>query len=110
MYVASERNRPGESVKFDFYDSEFNHLPFYNSHPNADKPIAKPEHFEEMKEIARRLSQGFPHIRVDLYHINGEIYFGELTFFHMGGVQPFIPDEWDYTFGEWLKLPEKPYC
>lgn len=107
LYVASERNKPGESVKFDFYDAEFNHLPLFNSHPNAEKPINKPENFEEMKALARKLSQGFPHIRVDLYHINGKVYFGEMTFFHMGGVQPFIPDEWDYKFGEWLTLPEK---
>lgn len=44
-------------------------------------------------------------MRVDLYNINGKIYFGELTFFHWSGFKPYEPDEWDYKFGEYLKLP-----
>ena len=58
-----------------------------------------------MIEVARRLSQGFRHVRVDLYNVNGEIYFGELTFFNNAGLLPFQPHEWDYKIGEWLKLP-----
>lgn len=60
-----------------------------------------------MKELAERLSKGIPHVRVDLYDVNGSIYFGELTFCHWSGFVPFDPEEWDKTFGDWLKLPEK---
>ena len=45
-----------------------------------------------------------PHVRVDLYDIDGRIYFGEYTFYHMSGFQPFKPEEWDYTFGSWIDL------
>ena len=48
-----------------------------------------------------------PHVRVDLYNIGGKIYFGELTFYHWSGLTPFVPEEWDYKFGEELMLPEK---
>lgn len=84
---------------------DFNHLPFTNGHPNATREIKKPEGFEEMKQIASRLSEGIPHVRVDLYNINGHIYFGELTFSHWSGLTPFSPEEWDYKFGSWIKLP-----
>ena len=59
---------------------------------------------EEMKELAEKLSQGFPELRVDLYNVQGKIYFGEITFFHWSGMKPFKPVEWDYTFGSWIKF------
>lgn len=105
MFIASDRSNPNEETKFDFFDMDFNHLPFTNGHPNATREIKKPEGFEEMKQIASRLSEGIPHVRVDLYNINGHIYFGELTFSHWSGLTPFSPEEWDYKFGSWIKLP-----
>lgn len=105
LFVATDRNKPNEEVKFDFYDLEWNHLPFINGHQNANRTIPKPASFDRMIAIARKLSEGIPHVRVDLYDINGRIYFGELTFSHFSGFVPFQPEEWDYTFGSWLKLP-----
>lgn len=105
MFIATDRFAEGEETKFDFYDMDFNHLPFTNGHPNSSKPISKPAGFETMKELARKLSTGIPHVRVDFYDVNGHIYFGELTFFHWSGTMLFEPEEWDYKFGEWLKLP-----
>ena len=107
LYVACDRNKQNEETKFDFFDTEFNHLPFKNAHPNSTKAIKKPKSFEKMLEIATNLSKGFPHVRIDLYDINGKIYFGEFTFFHMSGLSPFEPEKWDYTFGQWLALPPK---
>ncbi len=104
LFVATDRGVVGEEVKFDFYDAEYNHLPLKNGHPNAKSPLQKPVGFEQMKELAAKLSVGFPHLRVDLFNINGKIYFGELTFFHFGGLVHFEPNEWDYTFGSWIKL------
>jgi hypothetical protein len=106
MFIATDRFAKGEETKFDFYDMDFHHLPFTNGHPNASKPISKPKSFEAMKELARKLSKGLPHVRVDFYDVNGHVYFGELTFFHWSGTMPFEPEEWDYKFGEWLKLPQ----
>lgn len=102
LFVATDR--PFDT-RFDFYDMDFKHLPFKQGHPLATKEIRKPNGFEEMKRIASTLSKGIPHVRVDLYDINGKIYFGELTFFHFSGNVPFEPKEWDYKIGEWLKLP-----
>jgi len=104
LFIATDRPH---DTRFDFFDMEFNHLPFTNGHENATKKIDKPLNFELMIEIARKLSKGIPHVRVDLYNVNGRIYFGELTFFHWGGMVPFVPEEWDYTFGSWIMLPVK---
>jgi glycosyltransferase len=104
LFIATDRFTSGEETKFDFFDENFNHLPFTNGHPNATKPIKKPESFQQMKDLAEKLSQKNPHVRVDFYCTNGKIYFGELTFFHWGGFKRFEPEEWDFKFGEWFKL------
>ena len=57
-----------------------------------------------MKTLASKLSIGIPHVRVDLYNISGKIYFGELTFYHHGGFQPFHPESWDNIWGNWIEL------
>lgn len=105
LFVATGRQL--NDTRFDFYDTDFNHLPVLNGHANADIAPVKPQNFEEMLEVANKLSKGIPHVRVDLYNVNGKIYFGELTFFHWSGMVPFEPEEWDYRFGEYLKLPIK---
>ncbi len=86
------------------YDMDFNLLPVYETRPNADYPIQKPDHFDKMVEIARRLSEPFPFSRVDLYNIDGKIYFGEITFYHGGGCNDIQPEEWDLKMGEWIRL------
>ena len=105
MFIATDRFTQGVETKFDFYDTNFEHLPFTNGHPNAECVIEKPKHFEKMKELAEILSKGIPQIRVDFYEIDDEVYFGELTFFHWSGMVPFVPEKWDYVFGEWIELP-----
>lgn len=102
LFVASERQNPYEETKFDFFDTDWNHLPVRNGHPNSSRPIPRPEHLEEMLDIARRLSYGIPHVRVDLYNVSGRIYFGELTFFHWSGLMPFDPPVWDLRFGAYF--------
>lgn len=106
LFIASERQSATEETKFDFFDADFNHLPFTNGHPNARVLPQKPRQFEKMKELAAILSKGIPQVRVDFYEVNGRIYFGELTFSHWSGMVPFDPEEWDYTFGSWIKLPK----
>lgn len=106
MYIASDRQLK-EETKFDFFDMEFHHLDFRNGHPNAKVIPAKPECFAEMHRLADLLSVGIPQVRVDFYEINGRVYFGEMTFFHMSGLTPFEPEEWDERFGDWIELPQR---
>lgn len=88
-----------------FYDMDWNLLPFGKTIPNSpDIKVDMPSQFDEMKNIARELSQPFQYVRVDLYLVDGKIYFGELTFFPAGGVPDFIPDEYDFIVGDLWKL------
>lgn len=103
MFIATERST---DVKFDFFDMDFNHLDIVNIHPNSDQIIEKPALFNEMREIAAKLSAGMKFVRIDLYEINGQIYFGEYTFFHGGGFWPFYPEEWEKRLGDWINLKD----
>ena len=104
LFIATDRQTAGEETKFDFFDMEYNHLPFTNGHPNAAVPPEKPMCFDEMRSLAEKLSVGIPHLRVDFYEVNGKVYFGELTFSHWSGMVPFDPPEWDDKLGEWIGL------
>lgn len=106
LFVATDRHVDTEETKFDFYDLQWKHLPFKNGHPNSKHSLDKPKNFVQMLDIARKLSAGIPHVRIDLYNCNGNIYFGEMTFFHNSGMVPFEPLEWDFKLGELLKLPK----
>jgi len=68
--------------------------------------IETPENLGQMIEIAKMLSKGIPFVRVDLYNINGKIYFGEMTFYPATGMGAFEPQEWDYTLGSYIQLPQ----
>lgn len=93
----------------DFYDMEWQHLPFRGLNPlcgSATNIASKPGGFEKMKKIARRLSDGFPFVRVDLYSVQGRVYFGELTFYPASGYGHFTPDCWDEKLGDLLNIPQ----
>ena len=66
--------------------------------------IPAPKNYEKMFEIASKLSEGIPYLRVDLYNIDGKIYFGELTFFPQSGFDPNLLPETDLLFGSRIKL------
>lgn len=102
--VASERFS-GHRTYFDYFDMEGNHLPFTQGGMNNPVTPALPSTFEEMKQVAKKLSHGLPHVRIDLYSVDEKVYFGEFTFFDSSGFEKFTPWEWDNVFGNWLKLP-----
>lgn len=108
LFYASDRYTKGETLKFDWYDMNLHHLPITSKGiPRADQELQLFPEWEEMKGVARKLSNGFPFVRVDLYLINHKIYFGELTFFHDGGIVALEPEEWEYKLGSWIDLPKK---
>ena len=104
--IYQDRNTEKETTG-DFFDMDFNWLDFTFNMPNAKVKPSKPSHFEEMIRIARILSEGIPHVRVDLYLSNDKIYFGELTFFDGSGFDKIEPIEWNIKLGDWINLPEK---
>ena len=105
MFIATDRR---DSLTHDFFDRDFNPLPFqYGGLPHAKPLPEKPKHFEKMIELAEKLAEPFPFVRVDFYEMGDEIKLGEMTFYPGGGILPFDPEEWDYKIGEWYELPDK---
>lgn len=100
-------DRQKGDLTFNYYDMNFNLLPFEWVHPNIKTGgVKRPENFDEMKELAQKLSKDIPEVRVDFYDINGQVYFGELTFYHQSGFAPFSPEEWDLKLGQLLDLTD----
>jgi len=70
----------------------------------SEEDVPKPKTLEKMIFLSEKLSEKFDYVRVDLYDVDGKIYFGELTFHHDGGFQPILPEKWDEILGQKLTL------
>lgn len=92
--------QPNETI--DYFDRDWQLLNMRQNYPNSDRPIPEPENLKEMIAIADSLSKGFSFIRVDLYVVNGKIYFSEYTFYSDAGFARFEPSAWDKKLGGWI--------
>ncbi|OBX21890.1 teichuronopeptide biosynthesis TupA-like protein [Gelidibacter algens] len=88
------------------YDPEWNLIPCNWGRPYG-KILQEPSNFKEMKMLAEKLSKDFTYVRVDLYLVKGDIFFGELTFHHASGFQKFYTQECDYKLGQQLKITKQ---
>lgn len=88
-----------------YYDRDWKICPFNEYHITDHEIIKKPKNFEKMKEIAEALAEGIPFVRVDLYDVNSNILFGEMTFIPDAGYTKYQPSEWDNILGTYLNLP-----
>lgn len=87
-----------------FYDLNWQMQPFSFGYPKDEMIAPKPSKLEEMIKIAKILSKGFSHIRVDLYNLpDGRVLFGELTMTSWAGLKSFIPEKYDMIFGEMIR-------
>ena len=95
----------GQSVRLGVYNRKFEKLNVSrNDERPQDIPLPKPLNFDKMIRIAEGLSKDFPHVRVDLYNIAGNIYFGELTFYDGSGYTTFTPDSFDEEMGRYFDI------
>lgn len=100
LYVMVDYVDDHDSGKLAFYDREFRPLNvFRKDFQPLKEPIERPENFTEMVRVAETLADGFPHVRVDLYNIDGTIVFGEMTFYNASGYTVFDPDSFDFELG-----------
>ena len=103
MYVVTGR---GEDIRYNNYYIDW--TPFdgsqFNGWKKRDEVLPVPENWNEMVKMAETLSKEFPFVRVDLYNINGKIYFGEMTFTPAKGTLILDDDRCDFEMGEWLNI------
>ena len=86
--------------KRNFYTTSWKRVNVTTDHEQFDTPYPKPLNLQEMLDVAKKLSADFPFVRVDLYNVEGKVYFGELTFYPWTGYVQFTPDEFDFTLGK----------
>lgn len=103
LYVVTSR---GVDIRYNNYYIDW--TPFdgsqFNGWRKTDYPLKKPQNFDEMVKISEDLALPFPFVRVDLYNINGTIYFSEMTFTPAKGTLILDDDKCDYEMGEWLDI------
>lgn len=100
----TERNKETGTLKSNAYNENWEKLNFTMGTELYTYDIKPPKNFEKMKEIAKKLSEDFDYVRVDLYNIDGNIYFGELTFCDAGGFGTFNPKIWDSKLGSYWEI------
>lgn len=102
MFTQVDIDRQTEH-KRNLYDKDWNLLEAVWLYKNGPA-VKRPEMYDDMIEIGAILAAPFCYARIDLYYVNNAIYFGEVTFHAESGTGNFIPEKWDYYFGERLNL------
>ena len=109
-YVMTCIDRKKGKTKFIYFDRKWNMKKEFSSdglkYGNEIK-IDCPKNLEEMFQIAEKLSEGIPFVRVDLYEVDGKVYFGEMTFFPSAGFDNTRTTECEEYLNKSLKLGEK---
>ena len=103
MYVVTGR---GIDIRYNNYYVDW--TPFdgaqFNGWKKRDEKLPIPSNWNEMIKLSEELAKEFPFVRVDLYNIDGKIYFSEMTFTPAKGTLIFDDDKADFEIGEWLKI------
>lgn len=100
LYVVADRVL-GKTVGLGIFSPDFEQMPVNRADESPLKrKILKPDNYNELKNVAEFLAKPFPEARIDLYDVNGKIYFGEITFFDGSGYMTFTPDEYDIKLGD----------
>jgi hypothetical protein len=86
------------------YDAEWKEFVKKKHYRKIPPNVPKPDKLDELLDVCRRLSNGFSYVRVDLYYVDGRMFFGELTFTPGNGMAAFDPVESDYYFGKPLDV------
>ena len=90
-----------------YYDRNGNFLPFGKTYcpPDYTKKIEMPKNLDKMIELAETISHNTVLSIIDFYEIDGQVYFGEITFYPGSGFSPFTDEKWDYKLGDMIDLP-----
>ena len=103
MYSVGEAHHNVRNCKFDLDGNNIDHL-FKKKRALTDEEIKLPENLDEMIRIVRKLSVGYPHIRIDLYNVDGKIYFGEMTFYSGDGFINIDSKEFSQKMADYMDL------
>lgn len=103
LYVVSNR---GKDIRYDNYYIDWTPFPAaqFNHWKSSNQPINPPQNWDKMVKIAELLGNDFPFVRIDMYEVNDQIYFGEFTFTPAKGTLIFDNKKADIEIGSWLDI------
>lgn len=101
-------NRFKNDHRENFYDVDWNFIDVMDIDCPSDSSLIEPKPvlLEKMIEYSKKLSSGFPHVRVDFYILGDRLFFGELTFFTACGTTRFSDINFDLKLGNLITLPK----
>lgn len=107
VYCSVDREGKNYRVMYtpDWEPIDFSWVSWGHRSEDAKGPdIAPPESYELMRKFGSEIAKEFKYVRIDFYDVDGRLYFGEITLSHGGGMNRFVPDCYDFYWGEKLKL------
>ena len=107
MYCQVITGRGSDAMSLNYYDMDWTPctgISRLDLPANYATLYKRPKTFDQMKEYASMLSNDFKFVRVDFYEIEGEVYFGELTFIPAASYIKYKNDATDFEFGRLLHL------
>lgn len=105
FFIVTHGKNNNDKYYVDFYNEDFEKINVtQKGWPSSNKKLSKPKNFDKMISAAKNLSKNIPHVRVDLYNINGEIFLGEFTFYESAGMGSFEPENIDSKLGDLIDL------
>jgi len=99
-FIRATRGKIDGSIVSNNFYSDWQETPFYFGNSQFRGEIERPEGLAHMLNLAQKLAAPFPFVRVDLYWTGSQVYFGELTFTPSAGDKKFVPQEYDFMYGE----------
>jgi TupA-like ATPgrasp len=107
------RGHERNMIERNMYDTDWNLLPWVwaprgtpENKEARKEDVEHPTQLATMLDYSRQLARGFPFVRVDWYHIDDKIVFGEMTFYPDKGTGVFEPESYDAVVGSYLELPD----
>lgn len=108
FFYITKNGHDHSKMSLSHYDTNFNQLLVKLNHYSfIEDKIFKPNYYQEMLNIAKKLAHPFPFCRVDFFNFKDDFYIGELTFYPAAAIGNFKPVNWDLKFGNFLQLPKK---
>lgn len=103
--LADEKGRHVDAIRWALWMDFSSADSLKRMNPEGDPP-PKPKNYDKMIEVARALSNPFKQVRVDLFNIEGKIYFNELTFYSGGGFTMVRTPEIQNGAMEWCDISD----
>lgn len=107
FYISQNIKGDFHDMSADFFYINGNKTPFERKdHKHFEVLPKMPDNLDEMVDLAKKLSEDFKFVRVDLFNVNNKIYFSELTFTPCAGFMPLFPNEYDNKIGDLINIKD----